>query len=65
MPMIENHRHLKGIEQLLDARVFASVRVGDVGQIVWDKIITIPYNGEDTVWDYDISPELAFQNSTE
>lgn len=62
-PIINNQKHLQGIEQLLDKNVFSTVRVGSLGQIVWDNIITIHHNGKNTVWDYDISPEFAFQNS--
>ena len=62
-PLIQNHEKLKGIEKLLDGKTFKKVRIGDAGEIVWDKIITTSYRGEDQIWDYDISPEFAFENA--
>jgi hypothetical protein len=29
---------------------------------VWNKIVKTTDNGIETVWDYDISPEFAYQN---
>ena len=64
LPLIENHKNLDGIEKLLDIETFSKVRVGELGELVWDKIIkTTNYKGERETWDYDISPEFAFINS--
>ena len=63
LPLIENHKNLQGIEQLLESQIFKKVRIGEMGQIVWDNIIKTNYNGEQMIWDYDISPEFAFENA--
>ncbi len=62
LPLIQNHKELNGIEQLMDSETFKKARVGEMGEILWDKIITTNYNGEEVIWDYDISPEFAFEN---
>ena len=31
-----------------------------MGELIWDNIITTIYNNEQTVWNYDISPEIAW-----
>lgn len=59
-PLIQNHKNLVGIEQLLDVPVFKNVRIGEMGELVWDNIIKTEYNGETTFMNYDISPEFAF-----
>lgn len=63
-PLIKNHENLTGIEKLLDRKTFSKVRIGEAGEIVWEKIITTVYCGEEQVWDYDISPEFAFENAS-
>jgi len=63
LPIIENHKHLNGVQNLLNESVFNTVRIGEFGEIVWDKIVKSSQNGEDIYWDYDISPEYAFENS--
>ncbi len=62
-PLIQNHKELEGIEKLLDAQTFKKARIGEMGEIVWDKIIKINYQGEELIWDYDISPEFAFEHA--
>ncbi len=62
LPLIQSHKKLNGIEQLMDSETFKKARVGEMGEILWDKIITTNYNGEEVIWDYDISPEFAFEN---
>lgn len=63
LPIIENHRHLNGVQNLLDESVFFSVRIGEFGEIVWDKLVKTNTDGVEVDWDYDISPEYAYQNS--
>lgn len=63
LPIIENHKKLDGVQNLLNESVFNTVRVGEFGEIVWDKIVKNSHNGEVTLWDYDISPEYAFEYS--
>jgi len=62
LPLIHNHAHLKGVETLLNEVVFRNVRIGELGEIVWDRIVRTTDNGVETYWDYDISPEFAYQN---
>ncbi len=62
-PLIQKHKGLEGIEKLLDAETFKKARIGEMGEIVWDQIIKINYQGEELIWDYDISPEFAFEHS--
>ena len=63
LPVIENHKHLDGVQNILIESVFKTVRIGEFGEIVWDKILKTNQNGIDVYWDYDISPEFAFENS--
>ncbi|MFP5041761.1 hypothetical protein [Parasediminibacterium sp. JCM 36343] len=62
-PLIQNHKNLNGIEQLLANQVFSKARIGEMGEIVWDKIIKTNVYGKVVIWDYDISPEFAFYNA--
>ncbi len=62
-PLIQNHKRLEGIEKLLDVETFKKARIGEMGEIVWDKIIKTTYHGEELIWDYDISPEFAFEHA--
>lgn len=62
MPIIENHKHLDGVESILNVGVFYNVQIGDFGEIVWNKIVKTNQNGVETLWDYDISPEYAYHN---
>ena len=64
LPIIENHKHLNGVQNLLNESVFNTVRIGEFGEIVWDKIVKTNQDSIDLYWDYDISPEFAFQNSS-
>ena len=63
LPIIENHKHLNGVESLLNEAVFNQVRIGEFGEIMWEKVVKISHNGEVVCWDYDISPEFAFENA--
>jgi hypothetical protein len=65
LPIIKQHKHLIGVEKLLNEEVFKKVRIGEFGEIVWDKIVITEHNGEQICWDYDISPEYAFQHATD
>ncbi len=62
-PLIQNHKDLVGIDKLLEAQVFNNVRIGEMGELVWDNIIKTEYNGETILMNYDISPEFAFVNA--
>jgi hypothetical protein len=64
LPIIERHKHLSGVENLLNEDVFKNARIGQFGEIVWEKIVKTEHDGQLFYWDYDISPEFAFQNST-
>ncbi len=64
-PLLDNHKHLHGIDKLYSEDQFRKVRIGKMGELVWDNIISISYNGKETVWDYDISPEFALENSVQ
>jgi hypothetical protein len=64
LPLIESHKHLNGVGELLNGDTFKKVQIGQFGEIVWEKIVKTEYNGEVLFWDYDISPEFAYQNST-
>ena len=59
-PLLDNQQFLQGIEKLYDETIFKKVRIGKMGELMWDNIITTIYNNEQTVWNYDISPELAW-----
>jgi len=63
LPIIEKHKHLNGVESLLSKNVFNKVRIGEFGEIVWDKIVRTIQDEQELIWDYDISPEFAYQNS--
>ena len=58
-PLIENHKHLNGIEKLQNNMIFKQVAIGDMGEIYWKNIITSKSN---ELWNYDISPEFIFYN---
>ena len=45
LPIIENHKHLKGVERLLNKAIFDNVRIGEFGEIVWDRIVQTNDNG--------------------
>ncbi len=57
-PLLQNHKHLKGIEKLYNQDVFNKVKIGILGEILWEKIIVTEHNGEINIWDYDVSSEL-------
>ncbi len=62
-PLIENHLHLPGVAKLLENDVFASVKVGECGEIVWPNIVDNSSDLRLPAWDYDISPEFAYEHS--
>ena len=64
LPIIEHHMHLNGVANLLDEDVFKNAKIGQFGEIVWEEIVKTEHNGQIFCWDYDISPEFAYQNST-
>jgi hypothetical protein len=63
LPVIEQHKHLDGVSTLLNEAFFKKVRIGEFGEIVWDKIVKTTQDGKEIYWDYDISPEFAYENS--
>jgi hypothetical protein len=63
LPVIEQHLHLNGVSTLLNEAFFKNVRIGEFGEIVWDKIVKTTQDGHEIYWDYDISPEFAYENS--
>ena len=63
LPLIKRHWHLTGVECLLNEDIFKNARIGQFGEILWKKIVKTAYNNEVLYWDYDISPEFAYQNS--
>jgi hypothetical protein len=63
LTLIENHKHIDGVQNILIESVFNTVRIGEFGEIVWNKIVKSTQDGEDIYWDYEISPEFAYENS--
>jgi Protein of unknown function (DUF2442) len=61
LPLLENHKHLRGIEQLKEPTVFFKVKIGELGQIYWENIILNSNTNE--YWDYDISPEFIYHQN--
>ena len=59
-PLIDQHKHLNGIEKLRQETNFAKVKIGIMGELLWEKVIIINHNKQETLWDYDISPEFAY-----
>jgi hypothetical protein len=64
-PLLQNHKHLKGIEKLYNQNIFNQAKIGMLGEIFWEKIITTEHNGEINIWDYDVSPELIMTEGKE
>ncbi len=62
-PLMEQHKHLQGIEKLSQETNFSKVKIGIMGELLWEKLITINHNMQETIWDYDISPEFAYSHS--
>ena len=60
-PLLENQKHLNGIEKLYDNSNFKKAQVGRVGEIFWQDIITTYHQTSPQVWNYDISPEYAYE----
>lgn len=61
-PLVAQHKHLQGIQNLYLETNFAKVKIGVMGELLWEKIITINHNQPETYWDYDISPEFAYSH---
>lgn len=59
-PLVAQHKHLRGFEALNQETNFAKVKIGTMGELLWEKVITINHNKLETLWDYDISPEFAY-----
>jgi len=60
LPLIENHKELKGIELLKEKKIFESAGIGEMGEIFWKDLILI----KNKHWNYDISPEYIFYNGS-
>jgi hypothetical protein len=51
-PLIEKHRHLNGVEKLLDFNKFQEVQIGEMGEIKWEGIVKFSDSKTGTsVWD--------------
>ncbi len=61
-PLVAHHKHLQGIQNLHLETNFAKVKIGIMGELLWEKMITINHNQQETHWDYDISPEFAYSH---
>lgn len=57
-PLLEKHKHFQGIEQLDDEQYFNQVKIGEMGELSWEK--TILQNG--IYWNYDVSAEFIVAN---
>jgi hypothetical protein len=57
LPLIENHAHLNGINQLKDKSIFEKVAIGTMGELFWENLILSKSNEK---WNYDISPEYIY-----
>jgi hypothetical protein len=61
LPLLLNHQHLNGIDQLKDYSVFEKVVIGEMGELKWGKIILSSTDDSGKRLDYDISPEYAYE----
>lgn len=61
LPLLLNHQHLNGIYLLKDYSVFEKAAIGEMGELKWEKIILSPKDDSGQRWDYDISPEFAYE----
>jgi len=55
---LNDHSHLKGILSLKNWNEFQKVKIGEFGELTWEKVIVI----DNENWNYDISPEFIFFN---
>lgn len=62
--LLLNHQHLNGIDQLKDHAIFKKGFIGEMGELKWEKIILSPRDDSGKRWDYDISPEYAYEIGT-
>ncbi len=61
-PLIESQTHLDGIKSLYDENIFKNVKIGSMGEIYWENIVTTSYQNKKYIWNYDLSPEFIFEN---
>ena len=61
-PLLQKHHYLDGITELYNENVFKQVKIGEMGEIMWENIISIPDHKAITKWNYDISPEFVYYN---
>ena len=61
LPLLLNHQDLNGIDQLKDHSIFEKALIGEMGELKWEKIILSPKDDSGKRWDYDISPEFAYE----
>ncbi len=59
LPIINNQKHLKGIDSLTDKNIFNTVAIGELGELYWKDIYIDQQNQK---WNYDLSPEFVFYN---
>ena len=64
LPLLLNHQHLNGIDQLKDLSIFEKAQIGEMGELKWENIILSPKDDSGKRWDYDISPEFAYEIGT-
>lgn len=56
-PVFEKHCHSQGFEKLKDIVTFCQAKIGEMGEVYWEKIIYS--NGVE--WNYDISSEYFLE----
>ena len=61
LPLLENQQHLNGINQLKDHSIFEKAMIGEIGELKLEKIILSSTDDSGKRWDYDISPEFAYE----
>jgi len=61
LPLLLKQQDLDGIDQLKDHSIFEKAHIGEMGELKWEKIILSPTDDSGKHWDYDISPELAYE----
>lgn len=55
---LNDHSHLRGIISLKNWTEFQKVKIGEFGELTWEKVMKI----DNLNWNYDISPEFIFYN---
>ncbi len=63
--LIEKHGDLDGIDQLRSFDNFRKVQIGNIGEVLWKRLIRSKGKGQKDLWDYDLSPEFVYHNGSE